>query len=128
VDEAHRLKSGAQGLLFQALHNLDTNHRLLLTGTPLQNTLEELFSLLFFLEPAKFHDMDSLRAAYNDDHQKTSVNGYTEASTVASLRSLLEGHMLRRLKSDVKLSIPEKHELIVRVELKRELRFRPICL
>jgi SNF2 family DNA or RNA helicase len=53
VDEAHRLKSGARGQLFQATHGLETRHRLLLTGTPLQNTLEELFHLLFFLEPAK---------------------------------------------------------------------------
>merc|ERR1711998_603788 len=64
VDEAHRLKAGARGQVFQALHTLRTRHRCLLTGTPLQNTLDELFHLLFFLEPQKFKDIEQLRESY----------------------------------------------------------------
>ncbi len=43
---------------------VDARHRLLLTGTPLQNSLEELFHLLNFLEPTKFPDADACAAAY----------------------------------------------------------------
>jgi hypothetical protein len=54
VDEGHRLKSGATGKLYRSLNEFEVNHRVLLTGTPLQNSLEELFNLLHFLEPVKF--------------------------------------------------------------------------
>ena len=53
VDEAHRLKSN-QSLFFRTLRDYSVEHRLLLTGTPLQNNLEELFNLLNFLSPETF--------------------------------------------------------------------------
>ena len=52
VDEAHRLKND-DSLLYKALIEFDTNHRLLITGTPLQNSLKELWSLLHFIMPEK---------------------------------------------------------------------------
>lgn len=53
IDEAHRLKNRNCKLL-EELKTLDLEHRVLLTGTPLQNSVEELFSLLNFLEPSTF--------------------------------------------------------------------------
>lgn len=53
VDEAHRLKSN-QSLFFRTLNQYSVGHKLLLTGTPLQNNLEELFNLLNFLSPDRF--------------------------------------------------------------------------
>jgi len=53
IDEAHRLKNRNCKLL-EELRTLDMEHRVLLTGTPLQNSVEELFSLLNFLEPSTF--------------------------------------------------------------------------
>jgi chromodomain-helicase-DNA-binding protein 1 len=53
VDEAHRLKND-DSLLYKALMEFDTNHRLLITGTPLQNSLKELWSLLHFIMPNKY--------------------------------------------------------------------------
>lgn len=53
VDEAHRLKNN-QSLFFRTLNDFRINYRLLLTGTPLQNNLEELFHLLNFLSPGRF--------------------------------------------------------------------------
>lgn len=52
VDEAHRLKND-DSLLYKALAEFHTNHRLLITGTPLQNSLKELWALLHFIMPAK---------------------------------------------------------------------------
>jgi SNF2 family DNA or RNA helicase len=53
VDEAHRLKNN-QSLFFRNLRDYKLKYRLLLTGTPLQNNLEELFHLLNFLSPERF--------------------------------------------------------------------------
>ena len=52
VDEAHRLKND-DSLLYKSLVNFDTYHRMLITGTPLQNSLKELWSLLHFIMPEK---------------------------------------------------------------------------
>lgn len=52
VDEAHRLKND-DSLLYKALAEFVTNHRLLITGTPLQNSLKELWALLHFIMPQK---------------------------------------------------------------------------
>lgn len=53
VDEAHRLKND-DSLLYKALQSFDTNQRLLITGTPLQNSLKELWALLHFIMPGKY--------------------------------------------------------------------------
>jgi chromodomain-helicase-DNA-binding protein 1 len=54
VDEAHRLKND-DSLLYKILHEFHTNHRLLVTGTPLQNSLKELWALLHFLMPDRYN-------------------------------------------------------------------------
>jgi len=108
VDEGHRLKGGATGKLYHALKEMKVGHRVLLTGTPLQNSIEELFNLLHFLEPVKFADVE----AFKEDF--ASMN---KEEQLAKLHDLIAPHMLRRMKKDVNLAIPEKHELIVRVEL-----------
>ncbi len=53
VDEAHRLKND-DSLLYKYLQDFDTNHRILITGTPLQNSLKELWALLHFIMPEKY--------------------------------------------------------------------------
>lgn len=52
VDEAHRLKND-DSLLYKTMIDFKSNHRLLITGTPLQNSLKELWSLLHFIMPEK---------------------------------------------------------------------------
>ena len=83
---------------------------MLLTGTPLQNSLEELFALLRFLAPRKFTSATS-------DALAAEFATLDSEAKCTRLRDMLQPHMLRRLKADVRLSIPEKRELIVRVEL-----------
>jgi SNF2 family DNA or RNA helicase len=59
----------------QDLVRVDARHRVLLTGTPLQNSLEELFYLMNFLEPLKFSNVEEFKAAYAalDDRDKVRV-------------------------------------------------------
>ena len=57
VDEAHRLKD-QNSKLYEVLNAFKTTNRLLVTGTPLQNTLKELWCLLHFLDPGKFDDFE----------------------------------------------------------------------
>ena len=106
-DEAHRLKNRASRAA-EVLGGFVTEHKVLLTGTPLQNNLEELWSLLHFLQPARFASHEHFLLSYG--------NLKTQAD-VAKLQALLRPLMLRRLKEDVEKSIPVKEETIIEVEL-----------
>lgn len=107
VDEAHRLKSN-QSKFFRLLNGYNIAYKLLLTGTPLQNNLEELFHLLNFLNSQKFHDLSSFQNEFADISKEDQVK---------KLHEMLGPHMLRRLKADVLKNMPSKSEFIVRVEL-----------
>uniref|UniRef100_A0AAY5KGR3 DNA helicase n=1 Tax=Esox lucius TaxID=8010 RepID=A0AAY5KGR3_ESOLU len=107
VDEAHRLKNN-QSKFFRILNNYPLQHKLLLTGTPLQNNLEELFHLLNFLTPERFNNLEGFLEEFADIAKEDQIK---------KLHDMLGPHMLRRLKADVFKHMPSKTELIVRVEL-----------
>lgn len=106
VDEAHRLKND-DSLLYKALMEFDTNHRLLITGTPLQNSLKELWSLLHFIMPVKFDSWEE----FEKEHDNAAQKGYSK------LHKQLEPFIIRRVKKDVEKSLPAKVEQILRVEM-----------
>ncbi|CAL2045343.1 unnamed protein product [Caenorhabditis brenneri] len=107
VDEAHRLKNN-QSLFFKNLNEYTIHYRVLLTGTPLQNNLEELFHLLNFLSAERFNQLEAFTAEFSEISKEDQIE---------KLHNLLGPHMLRRLKADVLTGMPSKSELIVRVEL-----------
>ncbi|XP_056426069.1 chromodomain-helicase-DNA-binding protein 3 isoform X5 [Hyla sarda] len=107
VDEAHRLKNN-QSKFFRVLNGYQIDYKLLLTGTPLQNNLEELFHLLNFLTPERFNNLEGFLEEFADISKEDQIK---------KLHDLLGPHMLRRLKADVFKNMPAKTELIVRVEL-----------
>ena len=94
------------------------DHRVLLTGTPLQNSLEELWSLLHFLEQDKFAQV-GLCITNNRDEKafQLKYGSLTTAQDVERLQNVLKPLMLRRLKEDVETSIPLKEETVIEVEL-----------
>jgi len=107
IDEAHRLKNN-QSRFFRTMSLYSIDYTLLLTGTPLQNNLEELFHLLNFLCPQKFVNREMFLAEFEDIGKEDQIK---------KLHEMLGPHMLRRLKADVLKGMPTKSEFIVRIEL-----------
>jgi SNF2 family DNA or RNA helicase len=108
VDEAHRLKN-EDSLLYRTLVKFDTNHRLLITGTPLQNSLRELWALLNFIMPEKFDNWEEFDSKYS--------LVLSDGLRFQDLHKELQPYLLRRVKKDVEKSLPAKVEQILRVEM-----------
>eukprot|EP00339_Tiarina_fusa_P012625 CAMPEP_0117033454 /NCGR_PEP_ID=MMETSP0472-20121206/23902_1 /TAXON_ID=693140 ORGANISM="Tiarina fusus, Strain LIS" /NCGR_SAMPLE_ID=MMETSP0472 /ASSEMBLY_ACC=CAM_ASM_000603 /LENGTH=1984 /DNA_ID=CAMNT_0004742375 /DNA_START=28 /DNA_END=5983 /DNA_ORIENTATION=+ len=107
VDEAHRLKN-TKCKLINALRLFQFDHLLLLTGTPLQNNTEELWTLLNFMDPEKFESVSDFSERFGD---------LKKTKQVEELHEVLRPYLLRRMKEDVEKSIAPKEETIVEVEL-----------
>jgi ATP-dependent DNA helicase len=122
VDEGHRLKNH-RCLLIRSLKQLKASNRLLLTGTPIQNTLDELWSLLNFVNPTIFDDLSVFQSwfGFKDIGQKTHgatneemiMQEQRKNQTVSKLHDILRPFLLRRVKTDVLSEMPPKKEVVV---------------
>ena len=114
IDEAHRIKN-EQAKLSRMVRLLPSTNRLLLTGTPLQNNLHELWALLNFLLPDVFNSADDFNTWF--DMQKCLED---DQELVTRLHAILRPFLLRRVKSDVEKDLPAK------VETKLYVRLAPL--
>ncbi|KAG9089611.1 swr1 complex component, partial [Ceratobasidium sp. 392] len=125
LDEAHNIKN-FKSQRWATLFSFNSERRLLLTGTPLQNNITELWSLLYFVQPdtankQQFEDwfLETMRHAVEtgdtmDEHTR---------DTIDKLHTVLRPYILRRLKADVERQLPSKHEHVVYCRLSKRQRY-----
>jgi len=131
LDEAHNIKN-FQSQRWQAMLTFNTRARLLLTGTPLQNNLTELWSLLYFLMPAdqdiagfanlkEFHDWFKKPSEQILEHGREQMDDESRA-IISKLHKVLRPYLLRRLKADVEKQMPAKYEHVEFCRLSKRQR------
>ncbi|KAG6004401.1 swr1 complex component [Claviceps maximensis] len=131
LDEAHNIKN-FKSQRWQTLLGFNTQARLLLTGTPLQNNLTELWSLLFFLMPAEngvggFADLQEFQGWFHKPESQILENGRDQLDEdakdiIAKLHKVLRPYLLRRLKADVEKQMPAKYEHVELCRLSKRQR------
>ncbi|KAL6755227.1 SNF2 family N-terminal domain-containing protein, partial [Haematococcus lacustris] len=118
LDEGHKIRNPDSEVTLVA-KQLRTQHRLVVSGSPIQNRLSELWSLFDFIYPGKLGTLPVFQAQFALPIQ---VGGYTNASQVQVatayrcalvLKELVAPHLLRRRKLDVKAQLPKKTEQVL---------------
>ena len=112
IDEAHRLKN-EKAKFSTIVRQLKSSHRLLLTGTPLQNNLHELWALLNFLMPNIFNDSEEFDKIFD----LNSASEENQQKIVKQIHQILRPFVLRRLKSEIEFKLPPKKEIYLYVGL-----------
>merc|ERR1712142_18971 len=112
MGEAHRIKN-EESKLSLVIREIKTQNRLLLTGTPLQNNLHELWALLNFLLPEVFSSSEDFDAWFN------SNECLQDNSMVERLHAVLKPFLLRRLKLDVEKKLLPKVETKIYIQLSK---------
>ncbi|KAM3722487.1 Helicase ssl-1 [Dirofilaria immitis] len=122
LDEAQNIKN-FKSQRWQTLLNIRARRRLLLTGTPLQNSLMELWSLMHFLMPAIFASHNDFKDWFSNPlNDMMEGNAEWNAPLIQRLHKVLRPFILRRLKSDVEKQLPEKTEHIIKCPLSKRQR------
>ncbi|MBF2065380.1 MAG: DEAD/DEAH box helicase [Calothrix sp. C42_A2020_038] len=109
LDEAQNIKN-SDAKQSQAVRQLETSFRIALTGTPVENRLQELWSILDFLNPGYLGNKQFFQRRF-----AIPVEKYGDTSSLGQLRSLVQPFILRRLKTDREIiqDLPEKQEMTV---------------
>ncbi|KAL8396794.1 hypothetical protein RB594_003758 [Gaeumannomyces avenae] len=131
LDEAHNIKN-FKSQRWQTLLGFNTQARLLLTGTPLQNNLTELWSLLFFLMPSEngvggFADLNEFHDWFGRPESQILESGREQMddearAIISKLHKVLRPYLLRRLKADVEKQMPAKYEHVELCRLSKRQR------
>lgn len=123
IDEGHRMKNAQSKLSYTITHYYRTRNRLILTGTPLQNNLPELWALLNFVLPKIFNSAKTFEDWFNTPFANTGTQEkleLTEEETLLIIRRLhkvLRPFLLRRLKKEVEKDLPDKVEKVIKCKL-----------
>jgi ATP-dependent helicase STH1/SNF2 len=120
VDEGHRMKNAGSKLSVTITQYYTTRYRLILTGTPLQNNLTELWAMLNFVLPTIFKSATSFDEWFNTPFANTGGQDKMELTeeeqllVIRRLHKVLRPFLLRRLKKDVEKDLPDKTERVIK--------------
>ncbi|KAJ5350099.1 hypothetical protein N7541_007826 [Penicillium brevicompactum] len=120
VDEGHRMKNAQSKLSSTLSTYYTTRYRIILTGTPLQNNLPELWALLNFVLPNIFKSVKSFDEWFNTPFANTGGQDRMDLSeeeqllVIRRLHKVLRPFLLRRLKKDVEKDLPDKQERVIK--------------
>uniref|UniRef100_A0A4W3GQL3 SWI/SNF related BAF chromatin remodeling complex subunit ATPase 4a n=1 Tax=Callorhinchus milii TaxID=7868 RepID=A0A4W3GQL3_CALMI len=121
VDEGHRMKNHHCKLTQVLNTHYVAPRRLLLTGTPLQNKLPELWALLNFLLPTIFKSCSTFEQWFNAPFamtgEKVDLNEEETILIIRRLHKVLRPFLLRRLKKEVEAQLPEKVEYVIKCDM-----------
>ncbi|XP_013786045.1 transcription activator BRG1-like isoform X1 [Limulus polyphemus] len=121
IDEGHRMKNHHCKLTQILNTHYSAPHRLLLTGTPLQNKLPELWALLNFLLPSIFKSCATFEQWFNAPFattgEKVELNEEETILIIRRLHKVLRPFLLRRMKKEVESQLPEKVEYVVKCDM-----------
>ncbi|KAH8495822.1 hypothetical protein H0E87_018849 [Populus deltoides] len=119
VDEGHRLKNH-ECALAKTIGGYQMKRRLLLTGTPIQNSLQELWSLLNFLLPHIFNSEDKFEEWFNApfaDRGEVSLTDEEQLLIIRRLHNVIRPFILRRKKNEVEKYLPGKTQVLLKCDL-----------
>lgn len=117
LDEAQAIKS-SQSSRWKSLLGLQCRNRLLLTGTPIQNNMQELWALLHFIMPSLFDSHDEFSEWFSKDIEAhAQSNSKLNEEQLRRLHAILKPFMLRRIKKNVQSELGEKIEIDVYCDL-----------
>ncbi|XP_043690556.1 probable ATP-dependent DNA helicase CHR12 isoform X2 [Telopea speciosissima] len=119
VDEGHRLKNH-ECALARTLADYKIRRRLLLTGTPIQNSLQELWALLNFLLPTIFNSVENFEEWFNApfaDRCDVSITDEEELLIIRRLHQVIRPFILRRKKAEVEKFLPGKTQVILKCDM-----------
>ncbi|KAJ7630412.1 SNF2-family ATP dependent chromatin remodeling factor snf21 [Roridomyces roridus] len=123
IDEGHRMKNTQSKLTMTLTTYYHSRYRLLLSGTPLQNNLTELWALLNFVLPKIFNSVKSFDEWFNTPFansgtgDKIELNEEEALLIIRRLHKVLRPFLLRRLKKDVESELPDKVEKVIKVRM-----------
>ncbi|KAK1313760.1 Chromatin structure-remodeling complex protein SYD [Acorus calamus] len=120
VDEGHRLKNHECALAKTLVTGYQIRRRLLLTGTPIQNSLQELWSLLNFLLPTIFNSVQNFEEWFNApfaDKCDVTLTDEEELLVIRRLHHVIRPFLLRRKKDEVEKFLPGKTQVILKCDL-----------
>ncbi|XP_019407158.1 PREDICTED: DNA helicase INO80 isoform X2 [Crocodylus porosus] len=113
LDEAQALKSSSS-VRWKILLQFQCRNRLLLTGTPIQNTMAELWALLHFIMPTLFDSHEEFNEWFSKDIESHAENkSAIDENQLSRLHMILKPFMLRRIKKDVENELSDKIEILM---------------
>lgn len=114
LDEAHTIKNPGTKMSKAAM-TLQAKRKVILTGTPIQNHLAELWNLFQFINPGLLGSAEQFSKKFIEP-----IEGHQDKERQSQLRRLISPFLLRRTKGEVIEELPEKNEIVVPVELSPE--------